>query len=232
MNVGKALRAALHPGFWRALSRAVVPTIEHAPALAAIEPHTVIDVGANKGQFSAFAAQRWPNAEIVAFEPQPDQAARYRAVMGDRARLLGCALGSTAGKLDLHLASRKDSSSLLALSDEQKSIFGMDEVGTITVDVERLDNVLAGGAIKAPALLKIDVQGFEYEVIEGLGALADKVEWIFVETSFIELYKGQRLHADVATLLESLGYDLAIEHNVTMDGQRKVQADLLYRRRP
>lgn len=231
MNIGKALRAAMRPAYWRALTHAVVPTIEHAPALAAIEPRAVIDVGANKGQFSSFAAVRWPRARIVAFEPQPDQGARYRAVLGDRARLLPCALGSTQGKLELHLASRADCSSLLALGDEQKSIFGMDEVGTITVDVERLDSVLAGEQIEAPALLKIDVQGFEYEVIEGLGALADKVEWIFVETSFIELYKGQRLHEDVAALLDSIGYELAIEHNVTMDGARKVQADLLYRRR-
>ena len=62
MNFAKAFRAALQPAYWPALARAVVPTIEHGPALASVEPATVIDVGANKGQFSRFVASRWPNA--------------------------------------------------------------------------------------------------------------------------------------------------------------------------
>ena len=232
MNIGKALRAALRPAYWPALARAVVPTIEHAPALAGIEPRAVIDVGANKGQFSSFAAARWPGATIHAFEPLPGPAARYRAVLGSRAVLHDCALGSEAGEVEMHVASRADSSSLLALGDEQKAIFHMDEVGTRTVAVRRLDEVFAPAALPAPVLLKIDVQGFEYEVIEGIGALADAIEWVFVETSFVELYRGQRLHDDVAALLDRLGYALALEHNVTRDaGGRKVQADILFARR-
>jgi len=232
VNFAKALRSALRPGWWPALARGVVPTIEHGPALAGIEPRAVIDVGANKGQFSSFAAARWPAAEIHAFEPLPGPAAKYRAVLGSRARLHDCALGSAAGVVEMHVASRADSSSLLALGDEQKAIFGMDEVGTLAVAVRRLDEIFAPGTLPAPALLKIDVQGFEYEVIEGIGALADAIEWVFVETSFVELYRGQRLHEEVADLLSRLGYDLAIEHNPTHDERgRKVQADVLFARR-
>jgi len=231
VNFGKAFRAALHPPYWRAIAHAVVPTTEHAPALASIEPATVIDVGANKGQFSSFAASRWPKARILAFEPLPRPAGRYRRVLGDRATLFTCALGAAEARLEMHVASREDSSSLLSLGDRQKSVFHMDEVATVPVDVRRLDSVL-DGLVTAPALLKVDVQGYEYEVLEGLGNLIGYIEWIFVETSFVELYAGQHLHDDVAALLAELGYELTLEHNATLDGGQKVQADILFRKRP
>jgi FkbM family methyltransferase len=231
MNFAKAFRAAFNPHYWRALIHAVVPTIEHAPALASIEPATVIDVGANKGQFSCFAASRWPKAAILAFEPLPRPASKYRRVLGQRATLFTCALGAAKGRLVMHVASRDDSSSLLSLGDRQKNLFRMEEVATLTVEVQRLDKVLAG-FVAAPALLKIDVQGYEFEVIQGLGNLTRNIEWIYVETSFVELYSGQRLHHEVAALLGDLGYEQALEHNVTMDGSQKVQADILFCRRP
>jgi FkbM family methyltransferase len=229
MNFGKAFRAALQPRYWPTMARVVVPSIEHDELLRRLRPATVIDVGANKGQFSSFARVCWREAAIFAFEPLPRAARRYRQVMGSRSRLFTCALGAEPAQLDLHVASRDDSSSLLSLGDEQKALFQMDEVGTIAVEVLRLDTVLQD-LVEPPALLKIDVQGSEYDVLCGLGSLADKVEWIYVETSFIELYEGQRLHGDVATLLRELGYEQIAEHNVTMDGARKVQADVLFRR--
>src|SRR3546814_8916337 len=83
----------------------------------------------------------------------------------------------------------------------------MEEVSTLTVPVRRLDAVLDPASLPRPVLLKIDVQGFEYEVLEGLGALRDAIRWIFVEVSFVELYQGQRLSADVETLLQELGFE-------------------------
>jgi FkbM family methyltransferase len=231
MNLAKALRAALHPQYWPALAHAVVPTIEHAPALASVEPTTVIDVGANKGQFSSFAAARWPNARIIAFEPLPRPAERYRRLLGRRATLHACALGSAPGRLDMHVASRDDSSSLLSLGDRQKSLFRMDEVAVVPVEVHRLDEILAG-VVTAPALLKIDVQGYEFEVLQGLGSLAQAIEWIYVEASFVELYRGQRLHHEVASLLAELGYTEQLQCNVAMDRGQKVQADILFHRSP
>jgi FkbM family methyltransferase len=231
MNLGKAFRAALHPGYWPAMARVVVPTIEHAPAMASIEPATVIDVGANKGQFSSFAAVRWPKATILAFEPLPRPAARFRRVLGNRATLFDCALGAAEARLEMHVASRDDSSSLLSLGERQKTVFHMDEVATLAVDVQRLDKVLRG-QVTAPALLKIDVQGYEYEVLQGIGDLTRQIEWIYVETSFVELYTGQRLHDEVAALLRELGYELKLEHNGTIDKGQKVQADVLFGKHP
>ncbi|MBO6609852.1 FkbM family methyltransferase [Altererythrobacter sp.] len=230
MNLGKAIRAALVPAYWKGLVRAVVPTTDHAKAFAELEFATVIDVGGNVGQFSLFASHRWPTALIHAFEPIPDQSDRFAAVHGNRVTLHRCALGEKEAKLPIHIASRKDSSSLLPLGNRQKTMFEMDEIGTIEVSVKRLDEVLDANQLPQPALLKIDVQGFEYEVLRGATRLLDHFSHIYVEVSFIELYEGQKLDSEITAMLNALGFMLSGQFNITRDpGGNLVQADLLFK---
>jgi FkbM family methyltransferase len=232
MKLGKALTAALYPRYWKALSAAVVPTIEHGPGLAGVSPATVIDVGANKGQFTAFARARWPRARFFAFEPLPGPSRRFRAIFGDRVPLYNLALGREDATLEIHIASREDSSSLLPIGRLQVEEFHTAEVATLSVPVRRLDGVLGDGSVVAPALLKIDVQGFEHEVLEGCTGIADLIEWIYVEASFVELYQGQKLYGEVERLLASMGYDPVREHNVQLGKSgSKIQADILFARR-
>ncbi len=231
MKVGKALRASCSPAYWNALSNGVVPTIEHIPALDALDPDTIIDVGANKGQFSAMAAKLWPEARLIAFEPLPDQADKFARHLGKRATLHRCALAAEQSQMDLHIASRADSSSLLPLNDRQKTMFDMEEVGLLTVPVHRLDQILPADMLFGKALLKIDVQGFEYEVLLGAKGLVDSIDWIFVETSFVELYTGQRLFPEIEQLLTGYGYEETGRFNMVSDDRNKpVQADILFQK--
>lgn len=230
-KIGKLVRAAPHPAFWRAMSRGVMPTLEHRPVLAGLAPRTVIDVGANKGQFSTLARFLWPQAAIYAFEPLPEPSRRYRAAVGRRATLFNVALGDIETTTDIHIASREDSSSLLPLGARQKQLFAMEELTTLKVPVRRLDNVLADVAVAAPALLKIDVQGFEYEVLRGLGSLVDAIRWVYVEASFVELYEGQKLYPELVGLMSEIGYHEIGKSNPAHDLEgNEVQADILFER--
>ncbi|PHR21872.1 MAG: hypothetical protein COA41_01855 [Sphingopyxis sp.] len=225
-------RAILNPGNWWAISHGVVPTIEHGKCLQDIAPASVIDVGANKGQFSVFATSIWPNARFHAFEPLPGPSAKFEKVLRGKVTLHKCALGDQETELEIHIASRADSSSLLPLGEKQKQLYDMSESGKLRVPVKRLDAVVAGEALQAPALLKIDVQGFEYEVLSGISGITDKVRWIYVEASFVELYEGQHLFDDVAELISSLGYDQIGQFNTSYDDKgEKVQADFLFESR-
>ncbi|MEH6789261.1 FkbM family methyltransferase [Parasphingorhabdus sp.] len=232
MKIGKALRAFCHPAYWPALSRGVVPTIEHIVALDSLTPDMILDVGANKGQFSAMAAKLWPVATLIAFEPLSDQANKFASHLGRRATLHRCALASEQGQMELHIASRADSSSLLPLDDRQKSMFGMKEVGLLTVPVFRLDQIVTKQMVAEKTLLKIDVQGFEYEVLLGAKGLLDSIEWIFVEASFMELYTGQHLFPEIEKLLDGYGYRETGRFNMVSDERnRPVQADILFQKR-
>ncbi|MEQ8511175.1 MAG: FkbM family methyltransferase [Algiphilus sp.] len=224
----KGLSALVRPVFWPALIRGVVPGIEHG---AAFEHHvfsTVIDIGANKGQFAVFAQRRWPGARLICFEPLPGPRSRLYAVTGGCAEIHACALGEGDSEASMHLASRVDSSSLLPLGDTQKRLFAMDETGQVTVPMRRLDAVLDGQDLVGPTLLKIDVQGFEYETLKGAVALLDFINVIYVEASYVELYAGQKLANDVAALLEVAGFTETGRFNVCVEGSQDIQADLLF----
>lgn len=234
-KLSKLLALLANPGFWPALAQRVAPTIEHDVALGRLVFGTVIDVGANKGQFAAYAARRWPKAQIACFEPLPTPRARLRAILEwyarGRSRVYEAACGAAAGEATMHVATREDSSSLLPLAERQKTMFGMDEAALLTVPVRRLDEQLDGSALTRPILLKIDVQGFEHEVLEGAANLLPYVDKVYVEASFVELYEGQRQAADVETLLRAAGFQKLRDYNLSRapDGA-PVQADMLFAR--
>jgi FkbM family methyltransferase len=229
MRILKLLKTAMIPQFWPALKFGVLPTLEHVRVFDGLLFGTVIDVGANKGQFSLLSRYLWPQAKIIGFEPQPDQASIFRKLNLPQTELMEFALGTESSKTELHIASRKDSSSLLPLGNEQKEIFGVEEVGTIEVDVKRLDQVVTPADLVGPTLMKIDVQGFEHQVLEGATALLPSIDYIYLELSLVELYVGQKLYEDVKALLQDSGFDELSEKRVS--SKDDIQFDAMFQRR-
>lgn len=132
----------------------------------------------------------------------------------------------------MHLATtRTDSSSLLALGAHQKAIFGVDESGEVLVPIKRLDACLST-PLPRPALLKIEVQGFELEVLKGATDLLRHVDAVYVEASYVELYEGQALHQEIERFLTDAGFTLEGRYNTHVHQGEPVQADLLFRRAP
>jgi hypothetical protein len=86
---------------------------------------TLIDVGANVGQFTVAAAKLFPGVTIHAFEPLPDSVAclkhHTRALPGVQAYPL--ALGEKPGNATLHINTHSRSSSLLPLGAAHRAVF-------------------------------------------------------------------------------------------------------------
>lgn len=209
--------------------RGVAATVEHDNALQKFNFSTVIDAGANKGQFTAYAQWRWPTARIVCFEPLDKPRATLAAIASEQTEIHACALGVETGKASMHVASRTDSSSLLPLAERQKTIFKMDKVADLMVPVRRLDQCVAAD-LSRPSLLKLDVQGFELEVLKGSSELLPAIDVVYVEVSWIELYRGQALHDEVDALLADTGFERFECYNIFAHEGRTVQADSLYLR--
>ncbi|MEO0974509.1 MAG: FkbM family methyltransferase, partial [Pseudomonadota bacterium] len=195
---------------------------------------TLVDIGANRGQFALLARAVVPSAAIHSFEPLAGPAQTYRTVLGDEARvtLHQVAVGAEAGQHTIHISARDDSSSLLPIGDRQEEIFpGTHEVGTQTIDVAPLAHSLDAVALEAPALLKLDVQGFELEALKGCESLLERFEWVYCECSFVEMYLGQALAGEVIAWLQARGFLLASVGNLETDRHGvPVQADILLRR--
>ena len=192
----------------------------------------VVDIGANRGQFS-LAVRRWaPEARVIAFEPLAGPAARFRKVFqGDsRVVLHQAAIGPKMGEAIIHVSAADDSSSLLPISSMQQQLFpGTGEVRTETITVGRLADFVYAKEIAGPALLKLDVQGFELEALRGCEDILECFACVYVECSFVELYSGQALAHDVIEWLAERGFVLKGVYNMSYDKKRiAIQADFLF----
>ncbi len=216
----------------RGLLNGVAMTVEHESGLASLRPNTVVDVGANKGQFALFARRYFPGCRVLAFEPLPGPAERFRRLFraDSQVRLFELAIGPEAREATMHVSAREDSSSLLPIGAAQSEIFpGTEQAGVHSIRMARLGDILTEDDIAPPALLKIDVQGFEQEVLLGSDALLPRFRWIYVECSYMELYDGQALADDIENLLADRGFSLAGRFNLIEDPVRgPVQGDFLF----
>lgn len=208
--------------------------VEHQRLVRSIGFEILIDVGANVGQFSLLVREQKPDARIFAFEPLSRAADTYRKVFtGDESVILHqVAIGPNRADAEMHVSKRADSSSLLPISAIQADQFpGTEEVGRENVKVAPLIDFVAKDQLAAPALLKIDVQGSELDVLSSSRPLLPHIDWIYVEASFIPFYEGQALAHDVVAFLLEINFRLSGIYNPVYDKAGSVvQADFLFAR--
>ena len=132
----------------------------------------------------------------------------------------------------MHVSYKDDSSSMLPITSRQRSIFpGTGESGTTVVSVGRLVDSIRASELKPPAMLKLDVQGYELEALRGCEELLDSFSYVYAEGSFVELYEGQVLADDLIAWLRRRAYRLSGVYGVVYDDRgRAVQADMLFRK--
>ena len=192
---------------------------------------TVVDIGANRGQF-ALAARAISGAKVISFEPLPAVAAIFQQVFSEdpAVKLYVAAIGEQSEKKLIHLSARDDSSSLLEIGKAQSSHYpGTHEVCTLEVEVGPLYQFLNKEDIVRPAMLKMDVQGFEMQALAGCNTLIENFDYVYCECSFVELYTGQALAGEVISYLDGVGFKLTGMYNPSYDRDGNcIQADLLF----
>jgi len=221
------------PRFRRALLHGVAAALEHR-ALRELSPVVVVDVGANKGQFTLLALEIFPLARIIAFEPLVGPGNRFRRAIGNdpRVRLIAAALGSNTADVSMNVAGRDDCSSLLPVAKLAELHPDARMVGMESVKVGRLQDFVNPEELAGPALLKIDVQGFELEVLRGCGDWLNRFTWVYVECSFCELYADQALADAVFRMVMTAGFELSGVYCLSCDADgTPLQADVLFTRR-
>jgi len=215
------------------LHHRVAASTEHS-AVPFDEARTIVDVGANRGQFTLFALERFPTANVHSIEPHPGalKVLERVAATDPRVRVYRTAAGATRHEAVLQLSNEDDSSSFLPVNERYLRVWpNTFTIGSDQVQVERLDGLLAQRDLIPPALMKIDVQGTELEVLRGTGEMLGDFNEVFVECSFTELYDGQALADDVIGYLRERGLRLVGIYAPAYDALgNALQADLLFRR--
>jgi FkbM family methyltransferase len=230
----KLTRVLREPVYRRALRYGVAASTEHEAIPFRRDFATVLDVGANRGQFALFAARRFPDASLICFEPlaRPRSVLRRVTAPQPQCRVFDVALSDHSGRATFHVSRADDSSSLLPIGRRQRESFrGTGEQTTTDVDVRRLDEMLHGEDLARPALLKIDVQGGELGVLRGAHEVLGSVDAILVEASFVELYEGQPLVDEVWHFLHAAGFSCRGIWSATYGVRGEcLQADFLFSR--
>jgi len=210
----------------------VAAGVEHRPVIAHLGCKHVVDIGANRGQFALIARKCFPDAKIDSFEPLVEPADSFQALFQNDhyTQLHRLAIGANEGEAKIHVSNRDDSSSLLPITDTQSTLFpGTSECEVRIVNVAPLRDIISESEIQQPALLKVDVQGFEMEVLHGCEGLLGLFHYIYVECSFIELYVGQAFADEVIAFLRKRNFILDGIYNPCYDKKGKaVQADFFF----
>ncbi len=192
---------------------------------------TILDIGANKGQFAARIREILPEAFIYSFEPLRDaHEALLSRMEGDNAfQTFNFALGDENAKAVIHRSGYSQSSSLLPMLELHTEAWPHTaEAGTENVVVRRLDglNLL----LKPRIMVKIDVQGFEDRVIAGGRVTIGGATCVITEVSFQKLYDGQLLFDDIHFMLRDMGFQYSGNWDQLLDPRdgRPLQADAIF----
>lgn len=197
--------------------------------------HTIIDVGANEGQFASKIKQVFPMADIHCFEPlnEPYKMLENRFKNDSTVHLYKYGIGASDEEKEIFVNNYTPSSSLLEMLDLHKENFDFaKEMHQERISVRRLDTFFNGN-IKRPLLLKIDVQGYEMFVLNGGQSTLQQADLLIIETSFYPLYAGQPLFEDIYDYLGNLGFRYIgnIEQLYSPHDYKVLQADALFVKR-
>lgn len=219
----------------RRLSASSNQSYQTVKFLENFEIDLIFDVGANKGQFSQSIRSFGYKGKIVSFEPIPEAHEKLSA-LASREKLWSvherCAIGEYDGVVKFNVSKNSVSSSVLPILDEHivaanSSIY----VDAINVPIFRLDTISNGYlSDKNRLFIKIDTQGFEWNVLTGSEETLKNTVGVLCELSLVPLYENQRLWLDVIDRLKGYGFNVwCIQTGFTNNNSgRTLQVDVLF----
>jgi FkbM family methyltransferase len=187
-------------------------------------PDSVIDVGAAQGAWTCIALEFWPKARYFLIEPleerRPDLEALRTAVPSVDFLIAGAGEHKTTLELGIDPAHLDGSS------------FAYTRLQSRTVDVVPLDDLLEEGRFRPPQFLKLDVQGFELDVLRGAAHTMAACGLILLEAAFFRFQSRMALFHEIVEWMAAHGfviYEVVDVLRRPLDGAMG-QCDLLFAR--
>ncbi|UCC29669.1 MAG: FkbM family methyltransferase [Phycisphaerales bacterium] len=173
------------------------------------DPEVVLDCGANTGQTASSLRKIYPGARIYSFEPVTSVFGELRT----RCEALGVhpvkkAVGDRDGMATIHLTASPEANSLLGFQEGSPCsqwcrVVGCEDVEVCTLDRWCVEN---GIDLRSVDILKLDVQGAELQALYGARKLLKTVKAVYLEVSFVPIYKDCPLFDEIETFMKECGY--------------------------
>jgi len=166
---------------------------------------TVIDVGAFRGEFALSSLRAWHQAKVISFEPLEPEPRKATRAYARRWKWYAVALGANPGRVTMHRNEFIPSSSILPMAELHREAFPYTrKTEPVKVGQAMLDEFLE--EIVSPALLKIDVQGYELEVLKGATEVLTMCDAVIAEVNHEELYAGAATPKEMSEFVEAAGF--------------------------
>ncbi|MCG8442377.1 MAG: FkbM family methyltransferase, partial [Caulobacterales bacterium] len=153
-----------------------------------------LDVGSAGGQRRAVRRLIGDGAfDGLCIDPRGEWGNERRAARG---RHIRAALGGRSEQANLYITSHPGCSSVLEPDTEVTSAFPVSDWFNVQsvekVELRSFADIYRDESIKVPTFVKLDVQGLEYDVLQGFGSLLERVQAIELECHLKRLYKNQK----------------------------------------
>jgi FkbM family methyltransferase len=217
------LRTAIRKAGWdlHRFNAASSAMAQVAAAIQYVQADMVLDIGANQGQFVRDLRSTGYNGLIVSFEPlrsahrQLSKAACKDPLWVVHPRT---AIGGQDGTTKINISANSVSSSLLPMMDSHSRVCSSSSyIGIEGTPIHRLDSV-SPAYLKPTSrvFIKIDTQGFEWEVLNGAADTLQLAKGVLLEMSLVPLYEKQHLWTELIERMKSDGFVLwAIQKGFT-----------------
>ena len=226
-RLGQQIRSLVDKEYRRAFRN-----LRHLPRL---EYRSVIDGGANRGSFTDAFLQLHRPERLVLVEAIPHLAEALRRKFAGKSGIsvVSAALSDKDGTAQFEINRSDASSSLLPIDPRNSEWFSRDlrVARTIEVSTTTLPSLMEEQGLQTVDLLKLDLQGAERLVLMGGQAVLERVQVIYTEVFFEQLYAGAWLFLEMNEFLTGQGFKLCGLSNIVhaSDGDL-VQANATFRR--
>lgn len=216
--IKKFWKTAVPPSVWKRLLRTSIQlvsaednakngvmsmwwSIENLKKLG-FQPRTILDVGAFKGEWTKRVKEIYPDASFLLVEAQPERAEEISTLVKDSPNLYF-------------------ENSLVGAKSDDEVIFNVLKTGssvfkqlhktktpgkTVTLTTKTLDTLVERNGLKGGYFIKLDVQGYELEVLKGAASVLKETEVVLMEASLLNYNEGAPLLHEVIAFMRDLKF--------------------------
>lgn len=196
-------------------SRVYLPEDESyriAVGLCRSKSPVIVDGGAHRGGCVGAFRRHAPDASFICFEPDPDLIEEMKQTFAGDAgvKVVHAALGEAPSTATFNINQSRPTNSLLQpasdLSASDQDLYR--NVRKISVAVVSLDSYCKENAVDKIDILKLDLQGYDYNALLGSKDTLRHVDVVLTEVWYKEVYKGSHLFSDILSLMLERGFVL------------------------
>ncbi len=196
---------------------------------------TVLDIGANEGQYAKMIRIGGYKNRIISFEPTRGAFTKLQKISASEQHweVYNMALGNFDGRIEINVSGNSQSSSILEMNETHLNTAPASKyIGKEIVEIRTLNSLFKELNISdRPVYMKIDTQGFEKNVLLGANSFLNSIKAVQLEMSVQPLYQGEELYYQLSDYLYQGGFRLVkIVRGLTKSDGELLQFDGVFMR--